>query len=56
MKRKKIAIYGGSFDPIHNGHINLALEIFENTDLEEVIFCPTYVSPAKIQKPPRASN
>ena len=32
----KIGIYGGSFNPIHYGHIGLAKWVIENTDLEEV--------------------
>ena len=32
----KIGIYGGSFNPIHYGHIGLATWIIENTDLDEV--------------------
>ena len=32
----KIAIYGGSFNPIHFGHIGLAKWVVENTDLDEL--------------------
>ena len=32
----KIGIYGGSFNPIHYGHIGLAKWVIENTNLEEV--------------------
>lgn len=32
----KIGIYGGSFNPIHFGHIGLAKWVVENTDLDEV--------------------
>lgn len=32
----KIGIYGGSFNPIHFGHIGLAEWVVENTDLDEV--------------------
>ena len=32
----KIGIYGGSFNPIHFGHIGLAKWVAENTDLDEV--------------------
>ena len=32
----KIGIYGGSFNPIHFGHIGLAKWVIENTDLDEV--------------------
>jgi nicotinate-nucleotide adenylyltransferase len=45
--RKQIGIYGGSFDPIHNGHLNIALEILEAHQLDEVWLCPTFRNPLK---------
>ena len=46
-KLKKIGIYGGSFDPIHHGHLILAREAREALDLEKVILVPAAVSPLK---------
>ncbi|KAF3361475.1 putative nicotinate-nucleotide adenylyltransferase [Chlamydiales bacterium STE3] len=43
----KIGFYGGSFDPIHFGHINLAIELKEQGNLDEVWFCPAFLSPGK---------
>jgi len=34
---KKIGFFGGTFDPIHFGHINLALSLLEKHQLEEVV-------------------
>jgi nicotinate-nucleotide adenylyltransferase len=45
IQKKKVGFYGGTFDPIHLGHINLALEILEKHNLDEVWFCPANVSP-----------
>lgn len=43
----KIGYYGGSFDPIHFGHINLALQMAEIHGLDSVLFCPANVNPHK---------
>jgi nicotinate-nucleotide adenylyltransferase len=42
-----IGFFGGTFDPIHFGHINMALELKERAGLKEVWICPAYVSPFK---------
>ena len=46
-KRKRIGLFGGSFDPPHLGHLTLAQDAYENLDLESVWFIPTYLSPHK---------
>ncbi len=47
---KKIGIMGGSFDPIHNGHINLAIDAKNKLSLDKIIFMPAGVQPFKIGK------
>lgn len=52
---KNVGFFGGSFDPIHFGHISLAVQLMEAHQLDEVLFCPAFCSPFKIETPPRAS-
>ncbi|MEI6278646.1 MAG: nicotinate-nucleotide adenylyltransferase [Verrucomicrobiae bacterium] len=49
---RKLGLYGGSFDPIHNGHLILAREALENLGLDRVVFIPAAVSPHKTGHPP----
>ncbi|MBQ2941790.1 MAG: nicotinate-nucleotide adenylyltransferase [Clostridia bacterium] len=44
---RKIALFGGSFDPIHKGHIEIAKEAVKALCLDEVIFIPSGISPHK---------
>jgi nicotinate-nucleotide adenylyltransferase len=44
---RKIGIYGGTFDPIHQAHLILAREAREQLGLEKIIFVPAAVSPFK---------
>ncbi|MGC8941258.1 MAG: nicotinate-nucleotide adenylyltransferase [Sulfurihydrogenibium sp.] len=42
-----IALFGGSFDPVHLGHLRIAEDVREFFGLEKVIFVPAYLSPLK---------
>ncbi len=42
-----IALYGGSFDPVHLGHLRIAEDIREFFGFEKIIFIPAYHSPLK---------
>ncbi len=44
---RKIGLLGGSFDPIHNGHIHVALIVYNALNLDEVWFLPTVKTPLK---------
>lgn len=45
--RRRIAIYGGTFDPVHVGHTAVARSLLELFGLDAVLFVPAYVAPHK---------
>ncbi len=47
---KKIAFYGGSFDPIHNGHLAIAKSLLELFAFDEFYFVPAFHAPHKRTK------
>ncbi|WP_456404564.1 nicotinate (nicotinamide) nucleotide adenylyltransferase [Hydrogenimonas sp.] len=47
MNGKKIAIFGGSFDPPHLGHIAVMKKALDRLDIDKLIVVPAYISPFK---------
>lgn len=43
----RIGILGGTFDPVHEGHIYLAKKVCQKLALDKVLFIPTYLPPHK---------
>lgn len=46
----KKAVFGGTFDPIHFGHLHLAYAALEEVHMDKVIFVPTGNPPHKTEK------
>ena len=50
-RRLRLGIYGGTFDPVHHGHLILARDVLEQLRLDAVLFVPCGRSPFKSRKP-----
>lgn len=46
-----VALYGGSFDPIHAAHLEVARAVLRAADVQRVVFIPAAQSPLKRQAP-----
>jgi nicotinate-nucleotide adenylyltransferase len=53
---KTIGIFGGTFDPIHYGHLILARDAVEQLQLDELLFIPAAISPHKLEKSPAPAD
>ncbi|MBN1805179.1 MAG: nicotinate (nicotinamide) nucleotide adenylyltransferase [Sedimentisphaerales bacterium] len=47
MAKRKIALFGGTFDPIHLGHTTVALDATKQIGAEKIVFIPAKRSPLK---------
>ncbi|MGN0832268.1 MAG: nicotinate (nicotinamide) nucleotide adenylyltransferase [Kiritimatiellia bacterium] len=47
----KIGLYGGSFDPVHLGHVGIARRAIDDLSLDRLIVLPANVSPFKSEHP-----
>lgn len=51
----RIALFGGSFDPVHHGHLLLAQDAVEALNLDKLLFIPAGINPHKLHAEPKAS-
>ncbi|HKN84877.1 MAG TPA: nicotinate-nucleotide adenylyltransferase, partial [Pyrinomonadaceae bacterium] len=49
--KKRIALYGGTFDPVHVGHLEVARRVSQLFEIEKLIFVPAQIAPHKIGRP-----
>ena len=47
MEKERVGIYGGSFNPVHYGHVNVAKRAIEDLRLDRLVVVPANVSPFK---------
>jgi len=48
---RRIGLYGGTFDPVHIGHLEVARKVLELFEIEKVLFVPAQMAPHKIGRP-----
>ena len=47
---KRIGVFGGTFDPVHNGHVELARQAIKECELDELIVVPVNEQPLKLDR------
>lgn len=50
-QRRRIAIYGGTFDPVHLGHLAIARRVTQIFHISQLLFMPARVAPHKFDQP-----
>jgi nicotinate-nucleotide adenylyltransferase len=47
---ERMGLFGGTFDPIHLGHLRAAREVLERFALDRILFVPSFIPPHKVRK------
>ena len=53
---RRIGLFGGSFDPVHEGHLHVARAAAERFGLDRIVFVPAAQSPFKPDQRPAAGE
>ncbi len=48
--KRRVALYGGTFDPVHQGHLEVARRVAELFEIEKVLFVPAQIAPHKVTR------
>ena len=48
--RRRIALFGGTFDPVHIGHLCVAESVRQSAALDRILFVPTHIHPVKTRE------
>ena len=48
--KRRVALYGGTFDPVHQGHLEVARRVAELFEIEKVLFVPAQIAPHKLTR------
>src|SRR5678815_4962217 len=49
--QRRIGLYGGTFDPVHQGHLDVARRVGKLFEIDEILFVPAQLAPHKLGRP-----
>ena len=52
---KRVAVFGGTFDPVHNGHLMIARALIDRFKLDRFVFIPAFHAPHKPDRKPTSA-
>jgi len=53
--KRRIGLYGGTFDPVHQGHLDVARRVAMLFEIDEILFVPAQQAPHKLSRPVTAA-
>src|SRR6185369_2902894 len=53
--KRRIGLYGGTFDPVHQGHLDVARRVGKLFEIDEILFVPAQQAPHKLGRPVTAA-